>query len=327
MAREKKKHGKRLFLPAILLMALMIFLIGFLDMNTPSVKSEFTPPVENSTELSTAEDKKESTTAAPEEKFEITMLNVGQGLSVLIRADDEYMLYDGGGRSKSSYVVSYLTKTRSITNLKYIVSSHYDEDHVAGLVGVMNTISVGQVITSDYEGDTKIYQSFRNKLAEKGYPEIHPKVGDTFALGSAVIQVIGPTEYNQSKENDNSIAIKITYGNFSAVFTGDAEEDECEQIITSGLNLNANLYIVGHHGSEYSTSDELLKKISPQYAFLSVGSGNSYGHPTAKTLNALKANNVQLFRTDVQGEVSVYSDGNDCWFSTDPTDDWSAGIK
>ena len=95
----------------------------------------------------------------------------------------------------------------------------------------------------------------------------------------------------------------------------------------SGQDLSCDVYVVGHHGSSSSTSEELLEEASPRYAFLSVGAGNAYGHPTEQTMTALQQHGVALYRTDTQGEVTVYSDGENCWFSTNPCEDWTLGSQ
>ena len=258
--------------------------------------------------------------------FSLTMLNVGQGLSVLVQADGKYLLYDGGGRSASSYVVAYLQQ-HSVTELEWLVASHYDEDHISGLVGVLHTTPVKQALMPDYTTDTQIYQSLQNALEEKNVPVLYPVQGNTFSFGNAKIQVVGPQDYTYDSENNNSLCLRICYGNFQCLLTGDAEQEAEQDMVASGQNLECDLYVVGHHGSSSSTSEELLEAASPDYAFLSVGEENPYGHPTAQTLNALRRHNISLYRTDVQGEITAYSDGQKIWFSTLPCEDWSAGTQ
>lgn len=261
---------------------------------------------------------------AGEADFSLTMLDVGQGLSVLVQADGEYLLYDGGGRGTSSYVVAYLQQ-HGVTELEWLIASHYDEDHISGLVGVFHTTPVEQALMPDYITDTQIYQSLQNVLEEKSVPVIYPAQGDIFSLGEAEIQVVGPQNYAYDSDNDKSLCLRICYGDFQCLLTGDAEQDAEQDMVASGQDLTCDLYVVGHHGSSSSTSEELLEASAPAYAFLSVGEDNPYGHPTAQTLNALQQYGVTLFRTDQQGEVTVYSDGQQCWFSTAPSEDWSAG--
>ena len=279
----------------------------------PVVQSEESEP-----EQSTALDREDG---AP---FSLTMLDVGQGLSILVQADGEYLLYDGGGRGASSYVVAYLQQ-HTVTELEWLAASHYDEDHISGLVGVLHATPVGKALMPDYTTDTQIYQSLQTVLGEKNVPVIYPAQGDAFSLGGAEIQVVGPQNYDYDSDNDKSLCLRICYGNFRCLLTGDAEQDAEQDMVTSGQDLTCDLYVVGHHGSSSSTSEELLDAVSPAYSFLSVGEDNPYGHPTEQTLNALQQHGIILYRTDVQGEVTVYSDGQQCWFSTEPCQDWSAG--
>ena len=132
------------------------------------------------------------------ESLTLTMLDVGQGLSVLIEADGHYMIYDGGGRSTSSYVVAFL-KGQGVEQLDYLVASHYDEDHLAGLVGCLNVFPTSVILCPDYQKDTTIYASFQKKVLEvtegeqkAGTQLIHPQVGDSWKLGSARLTLLGP---------------------------------------------------------------------------------------------------------------------------------------
>lgn len=206
------------------------------------------------------------------------MLDVGQGLSVLVQADGEYLLYDGGGRGASSYVVAYLQQ-HGVSELEWLVASHYDEDHISGLVGVLHTTPVKQALMPDYTTDTQIYQSLQNVLGEKSVPVICPAQGDTVSLGSAEIQIVGPKNYDYDSDNSNSLCLRISYGNFRCLLTGDAEQDAERDMVASGQDLTCDVYVLGHHGSSSSTSEELLEAASPRYAFLSVGAGQRLRAP------------------------------------------------
>lgn len=212
-----------------------------------------------------------------------------------------------------------------MTELEWLVVSHYDEDHISGLVGVLHTTPVEQALMADYTTDTQIYQSLQNVLQENRVPVVYPTQGDTFSLGSAEIQIVGPKNYDYASDNNNSICLLIEYGDFRCLLTGDAEQETEQDMVASGQDLTCDLYVVGHHGSSSSTSVELLDAASPAYAFLSVGEDNPYGHPTAQTLNALQQHGITIYRTDQQGEVTVCFDGKQCWFSTEPCQDWSTG--
>ena len=258
--------------------------------------------------------------------FSLTMLDVGQGLSVLIEADGEYLLYDGGGRSASSYVVSYLQK-HAVDQVRWLVASHYDEDHISGLVGVLNTAEVEEAMLPDYTTDTQIYQSLQNAITEQNVPVGTPLQGDLYTLGNAEIEVVGPGNNHYAKDNDNSLCLRVSYGNFQCLLTGDAEQNAEEDMVRSGQDLSCDVYVIGHHGSASSSCDALLDAAAPQYAFLSVGAANPYGHPAEETLESIQRRGIALYRTDKQGEVTVYSDGDSYWFSTVPCEDWTHGTQ
>lgn len=255
--------------------------------------------------------------------FSATMLDVGQGLSVLIQSDGQNMLYDGGNRSHSSYVVAYLQQ-HGVDHLDYMVASHYDEDHIAGLVGVLNTATVDTIICPDYETDSKIYQSFINGEEKSGAKVEHPDADTEYMLGNAKIDILHD-DPSMNGENNRSIAVKVTYGTFSMILTGDSEEEAEDAMISSGEDLHADLYVAGHHGSSSSSSQKFLQAVSPSYAWISCGLGNSYGHPHKETMQKFQNDGIQIFRTDKQGEVTVYSNGSSYWFSTTPSDDWKSG--
>lgn len=227
------------------------------------------------------------------------MLDVGQGLSILVQADGEYLLYDGGGRGASSYVVAYLQQ-HAVTELEWLAASHYDEDHISGLVGVLHTTPVEQALMPDYTTDTQIYQSLQTVLGEKNVPVIHPAKGDTFSLGEAEIQVVGPQNYDYDSDNDESLCLRICYGDFQCLLTGDAEQDAEQDMVASGQDLTCDLYVVGHHGSSSSTSEELLDAASPAYAFLT----DRVAHQIQDLINTANGHTLVLFTSyDQMGRV------------------------
>ena len=143
--------------------------------------------------------------------FEMHLLDVGQGQCVLIEADGHYMLIDGGGRSSSSFVVSYL-KQQGIERFDYIALSHYDEDHMSGLVGALSVFPCEQILLPSYAGEGDLYQSFATAAVSNGAGIQHPLAGDTFFLGNAIVEVTGPVRTDYEGENDCSLVFRITYG-------------------------------------------------------------------------------------------------------------------
>lgn len=256
--------------------------------------------------------------------FAFHMLDVGQGASVLVEADGHYMLIDGGGRSSSSYVVSYLQQ-QGVEKLDYIVVSHYDEDHISGIVGALHVFGCNTILAPDYHADTDIYASYLEAAEDSGAEIIYPRQGDTYALGGAVITVVGPASYENNLENDCSVAVRITYGITSYLVCGDAQAQEEADIMDSGVELESDVYVVNHHGSADSSGFYFLSAVRPVYALISCSADNSYGHPAAETMQRLDNEGVSLYRTDRQGTVTAYSDGTGLWFDQEPCDDFSAG--
>ena len=253
----------------------------------------------------------------------VHFLDVGQGLSILVQSGDQTLLYDGGGRSASSFTVSYLER-QNVTDIDYMISSHYDEDHVAGLIGCLNVFDVRQVIGADYEQDTQIYRSFMNAVEEEGLTVQHPAVGDTFAFGSGSFTVLAPAA-TDNEDNENSVVIRLDNGENSFLFTGDAGLDSEAEMCASGLDLDCDVLSVSHHGSSTATGWDFLQAAAPEYAVISCEAGNSYGHPHQEVCERLEAMDIQLFRTDVQGTVTVSSDGAELRWEQEPCNDYIPG--
>ena len=289
--------------------------------NTPAEVPTDTPTPETTPE-ETATPTLEPTKEAGEMK--VHFLDVGQGLSILVQSDGQTMIYDGGDKSTSSFVVSYLQK-QNVTTIDYLISSHYDSDHMAGLIGCLNAFDVKNVISSDYEHDSKLYQSFIQTVADKGLPMQHPAVGTEFSFGSGSFQILAPATIDPNDSNKNSVAIKLTNGDNSFIFTGDAERTSENAMCESGIDLSCDVLVPGHHGSATATTWDLLQQTVPEYAVISCGAGNSYGHPHKDTMDKLADMGIQVFRTDEQGTVIAVSDGSNIQWNQSPCNDYSAG--
>lgn len=257
---------------------------------------------------------------------EVHVLDVGQGLSVLVESQGHYMLYDGGDRDKSSFVVSYL-KEEKVQSLDYVIASHYDADHLNGVVGALNAFSAKQVFSPDYTTDTRVFKSFNSIIETKSIPQKQPAVGATYQLGDASFQILSPSSSSYSDANNYSIAIRIVDGDSSFLITGDAEAASEAEICGTKLELESDVYVMGHHGSGTSTSWDLLQKSTPEYAILSCGDGNSYGHPHVESMEKLQDMEINLFRTDKQGTIIASTDGTSITWNVSPCNDYTPGDK
>lgn len=252
------------------------------------------------------------TTVPDGSSFSIQFIDVGQADAALVQCDGHYMLIDGGNRDDSNLIYSVLERNK-IDNLDIVVGTHAHEDHIGGLPGAFQYASANLTLSPVTDYDSATFENFAKYAGEKGGGLVVPKVGDTYSLGSARVVVLGLNSTDDT--NDTSIVLKIQYGQTSFLFTGDAERTAEQVILDSGADLSATVLKVGHHGSDTSSCYQFLREVDAQYAVISCGVDNSYGHPHDEVLSRLKDAGVTLFRTDLQGDIFCTSDGESISFS------------
>lgn len=253
----------------------------------------------------------------------VHFIDVGQGLSILVQSGGENLLYDGGDRAHADEVVQYL-KDQQVESIDYMISSHYDEDHLGGLVACLNEFEVENVLGSDYVHTSQLFNDFMNTATANALIVQYPSVGDTYEFGTGSFTVMAPSGISNNS-NDNSVVIRLVNGNNSFLFMGDAEETSEQDMISTGMNLDCDVLCLGHHGSASSTSWDLLEASTPSWAVVSCGAGNSYGHPTAETMGKLKDMDIPVYRTDEQGTIISLSDGQNISWNQEPCNDYKPG--
>lgn len=251
--------------------------------------------------------------------LEVTFLDVGEGNAILVNQDGAYMLIDGGDREYASFVVSYL-KDAGVEELEYVIASHYDADHLNGIVGALNVYPCETVLAADYTTDTRVYESFCEVVEEQDIELVYPAMGEQYTLGDAVFTIVCPDAYDYEEANDNSIGIRLEYGETSFLICGDAGMQVEKMMLQSTLPLKSDVYLASHHGSEYSSSYDFLRAVAPSAVVISVGADNSYGHPTKRVLDDIAAVGADVYRTDELGTIRVISDGATLTFDKVPTE-------
>ena len=256
----------------------------------------------------------EDAAAVAASPFSVHFIDVGQGDSALVLCGGQAMLIDGGTSEHSDTVYRYLEKL-GLDYLDYIVCSHPHADHAGGLAGALHYARAGIALSPVADYDNSSFEKFTAALSEQGVAVTVPAVGDTFALGSAVVEVLGPTDWLDDNVNNDSLALRISYGDVSFLFTGDAEQEEEQLLMENNYDaLRSTVWKVSHHGSANGASYAFIDAVSPDYAVISCEKGNSYGHPHEETLDLLRGTGTTLFRTDVQGDVVCTSDGQSLSF-------------
>ncbi len=255
--------------------------------------------------------------------LEVHYIDVGQGDATLIRCGDNAMLIDAGENDKGTKVQAYL-KSQGITRLDYVIGTHPDSDHIGGLDVVIYKFECGNVFMPDKVSDSNTYADVLSAVNAKSYKLTVPPIGQKFKLGEAEFTIISPVK--AYRDNNNcSLSLILQYGNKRFLFTGDAEEEAERECVKSDMNIDCDVYKVGHHGSKTSSGDELLNAASPAYAVISCGAYNEYGHPHSQTMNNLRSRGVKVFRTDEQGTIVATTDGNDIKWNCSPSESWKAG--
>jgi competence protein ComEC len=243
--------------------------------------------------------------------IKIHYIDVGQGDSELIQIDGKNILIDAGISDKKA--LEYL-KSVGVTKLDYVIATHPHKDHIGSMDNVIDDFNVGIFYAPNVSTTTNAYENMINSLKSKNLKATAPKAGDQISVGNASITFLAPNSDTYEDINNYSVVVKLKYGNTSFIFMGDAQDLSESEMLAKKLDVQADVLKVGQHGSDTSTSQEFLNKVNPKYAVISCGKDDSYQHPNQTTIEKLKAKNIEVFRTDLNGTIIATSNGRDITF-------------
>lgn len=244
--------------------------------------------------------------------LQVSFLDVGQGDAILVRTPDNYEMLIDGGRDASILRTLAVERPLFDRTIDVVVATHPDLDHIGGLVDVFARYRVATVLSTTNINDTPASAAFSEAVASENAALIHPNAGERFSLGNETfITILSPSGDETNWESNNaSIVLKIEFGETSFLLTGDAPESIEDFLVgTYGSALDSDVLKLGHHGSRTSTSELFLDTVTPQFAVVSAGIGNSYGHPHQEVMQRVFSRNIPTFHTGTDGTVTFVSDG------------------
>lgn len=247
-------------------------------------------------------------------EMSVHYINVGQGDCSLIISGDDTVLIDCGEKKSADDVSAYLDSL-DITKIDYLIATHPHSDHIGSMAYIVENYDIGKVIApklpSDLVPASNCYIDFLTAIDDKGLTITPAVAGDEYILdGKSVLKILGPVEFD-NELNNASVICRVVHGETSFLFTGDAEKSAEQRLVQSGANLQSDVIKVGHHGSSHSSCDDLLEKVCPSIAVISVGADNSYGHPGDDVIERLSDYTQYIYRTDINGNIVIGSDGSE----------------
>ena len=243
------------------------------------------------------------------------MLDIGQGDACLLEKDGTFVLIDSGDIEHRDAIVALLKKYK-VKSLSKVVITHPHADHLGGMNAIFKNFKVEAIYDDGMPSGTASYKNYLKAIKANQIPYKALKAGDALSFFDGVTyKVLGPVKVIKDQKgnsdfNNNSIVGRLSYGNFSMMFTGDAEKEEEASILANKGVLKSDVLKVGHHGSRTSTSPEFLKAVAPKEAFISCGLNNDYGHPHKTTVAKLEKAKIHIYRTDRDGTLTLTTTGD-----------------
>lgn len=247
--------------------------------------------------------------------LKVHFLDVGEADSAFIELPNkEMMLIDAGEAKNSAKIISYI-KDLGYEKLHYVIGTHPHADHIGGLSEIIKAFEIGSIYMPRVVATSKTYENLLKTISDKGLRINSGKAGVEVINDDELMgEIIAPNKDKYNAYNNYSIVLKLSYKEVSYLFTGDAEGVSEKEIKS---DVKADILKVGHHGSNTSSGKSFLDQVKPKYAIISVGSNNKYGHPKDEVLERLKKYTNNIYRTDINGNIVVLSDGKNIVVETE----------
>ncbi len=243
--------------------------------------------------------------------FYAHFIDVGQADCTLLKCGNDVVLIDGGEVDSYNAIKSYLD-SQNVTEIDYYILTHAHSDHIGSADDVIKNYKIDNIIMTKLSESntptTNVYKALLSALSESDAKIIAAKPNSDYYLNSFSFKILAPND-DYDDLNNTSVVIKAVYQNNSFIFQGDAEKESENDILDAGFSVKADVIKLGHHGSNTSTSNDYLKAVDPEIAVISCGADNKYNHPHEETIAKLDKNNIEYYRTDLNGTVVVSSDG------------------
>lgn len=294
------KSGRKLLLKIAVIIGILIMLM------TSSNLTEVVAPI-----------KYGATTS--EDELVVHVIKCGQAEAILFVQGDTTALIDCGKVATGKDVVKYLQKL-GITQLDFLIGTHFHEDHLGGMCEVLSNFEIGTIIfpKRDEEIEKKWYSKLMDKIQKGEYHIENAEPKDVYSIGEAKLKIVeAETEYGDNL-NNSSIVSKVTFGEMDILLMADAEREIEEKLIKSAIDIDAEILKIGHHGSKTSNTADFIEKVDPDYALISCELGNEYGHPVKDTMSRLEDRNIEVHRTDECGSIVMTITHNSVDFNCGP---------
>lgn len=254
-----------------------------------------------------------NTELSDRDKMYVSFIDVGQGNCTLLKCGDKAILVDSGEVGAAQTVINYI-KNQNIKTLDCVLVTHPHSDHMGAMTKLLYEFKIKDVIMPEIPEEiiptSKTYEKFLVAVSENAENVIAAKPDETFSYGEMKMEIFAPLR-DYEDLNDMSAVTRISYGDTSVMFTGDATATVEKDLLKKNIDYSATILSVGHHGSKTSTSESWLKAVDPEYAVICCGLNNDYGHPHQSVVNRLEEFGIKTYRTDLLGTIVFESNSKE----------------